>query len=328
VGLLTVASVAVYVYLHLRQAHHLTEQDTVVLADFTNTTGDPVFDDALERALSIQLAQSPFLNILSNQKVRDTLKLMGRSPNERVTRQVAQEIGVRTGSKVVLAGSIASLGSQYVVGLDGVNCTTGDVVVREQMQAASKERVLEALGAVASDMRAKLGESLSSIQKFDTPIRKVTTHSLEALKAFSLGAQADDEKGVTAAIPFYQRAIELDPDFAAAYLTLGGAYSFLLQAGLADENFKRALDLRDRVSELEKFDIQAEYYTDATRELEKAARTLELWKETYPRDTLPHFDLGIIYTTLGQHQKALSEAREYLRLEPGSGSGYVELAIS
>ena len=240
-------------------APELTEKDTVVLADFTNSTGDPVFDDALKQALGVELGQSPFLNILSDRKVEETLRLMGRPSNERITRDVARELCIRTGSKAIVLGSISNLGGQYVLGVDAVGCSSGDTLAKEQEQAASKQDVLKALGKAATSLRARLGESLTTVQKFDVPV-EATTPSLEALKAYSMGITTGRTKGDAEAIPFMKRAIELDPNFAMAYVGLAIHYSNLGRASLAAENARKAYDLRDRVSERERYRISAFYF--------------------------------------------------------------------
>jgi tetratricopeptide (TPR) repeat protein len=313
--------------LYPRHAHALKPTDTIVLADFTNSTGDPVFDDTLKQGLATELQQSPFFNILSDRKARDTLKLMGRSPDDRVTAEMAQDICQRTQSKAVLAGSIANLGSAYVVGLHALNCQTGDSLARAEAQASKKEDVLNALDKAATKLREKVGESLSTIQKYDTPISEATTPSLEALKAYSLGEKAGGEKGAAAAIPFYKRAIELDPNFAVAYAVLGDSYFFLGESGLGSENIQKAYELRDRVSEREKFRISASYYSWFTGELEKADQTSELWAQAYPRDDGPPGNLGFIYASLGQHEKAVAEILEALRLNPYDSGGYYNLIL-
>ena len=255
-------------YFRSRPATPLTEKDTIVLTDFENTTGDAVFDDALKQALGVDLGQSPFLNILSDRRVGETLQLMGRSPSDRVTQDMAREICLRTGTKALLRGSISRLGSQYVVGVEAVNCGTGDTLAKEQAEAASKEDVLKALDKVASSIRTKLGESLASVQKFDVPI-EATTSSLEALKTFSMGVKTTREKGDAVGISFQKRAIELDPNFAMAYALLGLSYANLSQPSRAAENLKKAYELKDRVSEREKLRISANYYYVVTGELEK-----------------------------------------------------------
>jgi serine/threonine protein kinase/tetratricopeptide (TPR) repeat protein len=302
-------------YFRSRPATPLTEKDTIVLADFDNKTGDPVFDDALKQALAVQLGQSPFLNILSDRKVEETLHLMGRTSNERVTRDMARELCIRTGSKAFLLGSISNLGEQYVIGVDAVGCSSGDTLAKEQEEAATKQEVLKALGKAASSLRSKLGESLATIQKFDVPV-EATTPSLEALKAFSMGITTFRTKGNAEAIPFYKRALELDPNFAIAYASLGLVYSNLGQASLSAENIKKAYSLRDRVSEREKYRIAALYYDVVTGEMEQASQVYELWAKSYPKDSVPHSNLGDIYNRLGQYEKAVSQTQEALRLEP------------
>ena len=297
-----------------RPSTPLTEKDMIVLADFDNTTGDVVFDGALKQALAVQLGQSPFLNILSDRKVGETLRLMGHQSSDRITQDVARELCVRTGSKAILLGSISKLGGQYVVGLDAVGCTSGDTLVKEQEEAATKEDVLKALGKAASSLRGKLGESLATIQKFDVPVEATTT-SLEALKAFSMGITTFRTKGNAEAIPFYKRALELDPNLAAAYAALGVVYANLGQASLAAENVKRAYELRDRVSEREKYRITSLYYGYVTGELEQASQVYELWAKSYPQDVVPPINLGDIYAQLGQYEKAVTETQEGLRLE-------------
>ncbi len=302
-------------YYRSRPSTPLTEKDIVVLADFDNTTGDAVFDGALKQALAVQLGQSPFLNILSDRKVGETLRLMGRQSSDRITQEVAREVCVRTGSKAIILGSISNLGGQYVIGVDGVGCNTGDTLAKEQEEAATKQDVLKALGQAAARMRAKLGESLASIQKFDVPV-EATTASLEALKALSMGITTFRTKGNAEAIPFYKRALELDPNFAAAYASLGVAYSNLGQASLAAENIKKAYDLREQVSEREKYRISSMYHGNVTGELEQASQVYELWAKTYPQDLVPPTNLGDIYAQLGQYEKAVTETQYGLRLEP------------
>jgi eukaryotic-like serine/threonine-protein kinase len=324
-AVLIAAVVAGVFFFRPRPAAPLTEKDTIVLADFDNTTGDPVFDGALKQALAVQLGQSPFLNVLSDRKVEETLGLMGRPSNERITRDVARELCVRTGSKAILSGSISKLGAQYVVGVDAVGCSNGDTLAKEQEEAATKEDVLKALSTAAASLRGKLGESLASIQKFDVPVEATTT-SLEALKAYSMGITTSRTKGDAAAIPFYKRALELDPNFAVAYVALGASYGNLGQASLAAENLKKAYALRDRVSEHEKYRISALYYSFVTGELEQATQVYELWAKSYPQDLAPPNNLGVIYSELGQNEKAESETQESLRLEPNAVNGYGNLA--
>jgi serine/threonine protein kinase/Flp pilus assembly protein TadD len=296
-------------------ASPLTEKDTIVLADFTNSTGDPVFDGTLKQALAVDLEQSPFLNVLSDSKAGETLKLMGRTPSERVTAEVATELCLRTGSQAVVSGSIANLGSQYVVALDAVACNDGDSLAKEHAEAASKEGVLKALDASTAALRARLGESLASVQRFDVPM-EATTPSLEALKAYSMGITTGRTKGDSEAVPFMKRAIELDPNFAIAYVALGIDYSNLGQASLAADYAKKAYDLRDRVSDRERFRISAFYFQYVTGEMDKAIEAYELWAKSYPREMVPHGNLGSLYASVGQYDKAITETETAQRLEP------------
>jgi serine/threonine protein kinase/Flp pilus assembly protein TadD len=318
------ALVAGSLYFRSRRAAPLTEKDSVVLADFDNKTGDPVFDDALKQALAVQLGQSPFLNILSDRKVEETLHLMGRQSAERITRDMARELCIRTGSKAFLVGSISNLGGQYVLGVDAIGCSTGDTLAKGQVEAATKQDVLKALGQVASSLRGKLGESLATIQKFDVPV-EATTPSLEALKAFSMGITTFRNKGNAEAIPFYKRAIELDPNFAVAYASLGLVYGNLGQANLSAQYIKKAYELRDRVSEREKYRISALYYQNVTGELEQASQVYELWAKSYPKDSIPPGNLAYIYAQLGQYDKALT-ANEDSQLLQRDVLGYFNTA--
>jgi eukaryotic-like serine/threonine-protein kinase len=300
----------------------LTEKDTIVLADFDNKTGDALFDDTLKQGLFVQLEQSPFLELVSENKVNQTLKLMGRPTGDHLTPEVAREVCQRTGSKAMLTGSIAGIGSQFVIGLKAVNCDTGDVLAGAQEQAAGKEAVLKALDAAAVTLRTKLGESLSSVQKHATPVEEATTQSLEALKAYSLGLKTRSTKGNTAALPLFKRAVELDPKFAMAYRSLAVVYGNLNEIGRAAEFGRKAYDLREKVSERERFSIEGHYYLIVTGELEKAAQTLELWRQTYPRDFIPHGNLAYVYNNLGNLERELEESRGALQLEPNIVSNY------
>jgi eukaryotic-like serine/threonine-protein kinase len=308
-----------------RRAHALTDKDTIVLSDFENKTGDPVFDDTLRQGLSVQLDQSPFLFMISDGKINQTLKLMGRHAGDPLTPEVAREVCQRTGSKAMLTGSIVGLGSQYVIGLKAVNCQSGDLLAEAQEQATGKEGVLKALDAAAIRLRSKLGESLSTVQEYATPLKEATTPSLEALKAYTMGAKTSETKGDTAALPFFKRATELDPNFAAAYFCLADAYSNLGEPALAEQYARKAYELREKVSEREKFDMEALYYQTGTGELEKAAQTLELYQQTYPRNVVPYTNLGAVFMTLGNYEKALNETSEALRLDPNNGTSYVNL---
>jgi serine/threonine protein kinase/tetratricopeptide (TPR) repeat protein len=323
-AVLLLAAVGVFLWQRMH-AKPLTDKDVLVLADFTNTTGDSVFDDTLKLGLSVQLEQSPFLNLVSENKVNETLKLMGRPAGDRLTPEVTREVCQRTSSKAMLAGSIAPLGSQYVIGLRAVNCDTGDVLAEAQEQAAGKEAVLKALDAAAGRMRSKLGESLSSVQRFATPVEAATTASLEALKAYSLGVKTSYAKGFTAALPFFKRAVDLDPSFASAYSSMSGSYTGLHQGGRAAEYVRKAYALREKVSERERFAIEGLYYMNVTGELEKAAQTYELYRQNYPRDELAYRYMGTVYYRLGNREKALEEFREALRLEPSTEAAYSNL---
>ena len=309
-----------------RQRAALSATDTVVVADFSNSTGDPVFDDALKQALLVQLSQSPFLNVLSEQKVSHTLSLMGRSPNDRLTSDLGREVCQRTQSKAMLAGSIASLGSEYVIGLQAVDCESGESVAQEQATASSKEAVLKTLDGVATKLREKLGESLASIQRFDTPIEQITTPSLEALRMCSVAYRTMNTKSQAEAIPFFQRAIELDPNFAAAYVGLGATYANMGESGLAIEYTQKAHELpANRVSSRERFYISAHYYDTVTGELEKARQTYQLWAQDFPRDHGAHLNLAYVYSILGENEKALTEELETTRVNPDLGLGWSNL---
>jgi eukaryotic-like serine/threonine-protein kinase len=317
-AVILIAAVGVaYFFLH-RHPPKLTGKDTIVLADFTNTTGDKVFDDTLKQALAVDLSQSPFLNILSEEKVHRTLREMTLSGSEPLTTALAREVCQRAGSKAYLAGSIAAIGTQYVVSLEALNCANGEVLARQQVTAPGKEQVLSALGSAASRLRNEVGESLNSMQNYDVPLEEATTHSLEALKAYSLGVETGNEKGDAAEIPFIERAIELDPTFAMAYYELSGLYTNLNQPSLAALYSKKAFDLRGHVTEREKFAITAFHYENFTGELEKADRVYEMWTKVYSQDPDPLIVLGSNSMVLGQYEKAATETRESLRLDPSS----------
>jgi DNA-binding winged helix-turn-helix (wHTH) protein/Flp pilus assembly protein TadD len=326
--LLLAALIAGWLFYPWRQVRTLTDKDTIVLSEFDNKTGDPVFDDALKQGLSVQLEQSPFLALISERKVNETLKLMGRSPDERLTANITREVCQRTGTTAMLTGSIASLGSQYVIGLKAVNCNTGDVLAEAQEQVAGKEAVLKALDNAAVILRSKLGESLGSVEKYATPLEEATTPSLEALKAYSLGLRTYSAKGDTAGLPFFKRAVDLDPNFAMPYAQMSSVYWDLNEVGRAAENARKAYDLREKVSERERFNIEGSYYFNATGEMEKAAQTYELWQQTYPRDPTPYRGLGLSAVALGNLEKALEGFREAMRLEPDSGFNYLCLGYA
>ena len=324
-AIVALALVAGVLFLHSRKAHALTGTDTIVLADFANSTGNPVFDDTLKQALAISLRQSPFLKILSDQQVKSTLGLMTKPPNTSLTPEIASEVCQRARSKAYIAGSVASIGNEYVVGLKAVNCQSGDTLALEQVHADGKEKVLDALGSAATKLRSELGESLSSVQKFDVPIEQATTASLEALKTYSLGLKIWNEQGETAAIPFFSKAIELDPNFAMAYCRLGEIYNILGEATKANEYLTKAYPLRDRVTEVEKYNIASQYYFGVTGEMEKAKQLCELWAQSYPRETEAHLNLGFIYSNFGNYEKANAETLEAIKLDPDSSIGYSNL---
>jgi DNA-binding winged helix-turn-helix (wHTH) protein/tetratricopeptide (TPR) repeat protein len=326
---LVVAIVAVAVLVHPHRAPALTEKDTIVIADFANSTGDAVFDDTLKQALSVQLSQSPFLNILPDKKMSETLQMMGHPADERVAEKTALEICQRRHSAAVLSGSITRLGSQYVIGLNAVNCRTGEFLAKQQVRANRKEDVLKAVDQVAMRLRGELGESLSALQKFDVPLEEATTPSLEALRAYSLGQKTLTAKAdYRGAMPLFQRAISLDPNFAMAYASIAASYSDLGENTLGAENIQKAYELRERVTDRERFHIEAEYYDTITGEVEKSLQVCELWEQTYPRDFAPHFIAGNNYDLLGRYEEALLEARESLRLDPEDGLTNTYLAFS
>ncbi len=312
-------------YYRSHQSRPLTEKDTIVLADFTNSTGDAVFDDTLKTALNVSLRQSPFLNVLSASEIATTLQEMTRPAGTKLTPEVARELCLRASSKAYIAGSIGSLGSEYVLELKAVNCQNGDALAQEQVTAASKEKVLDALGGVASKLRGELGESLATVQKFDVPLEQATTSSLEALKAFSLGEKAENEKGPAAALSYHQRAIELDPNFALGYRIVGGDYNQLGQLARATEYYTRAFELRDHASEPEKQSITAAYYRNVTGELDKAAQTYQEQIDSYPRESGPYNNRGLIYAEEGQYEKALEMTRQAVRMRPDTTLFYLNL---
>jgi eukaryotic-like serine/threonine-protein kinase len=306
-----------FYYRSHQQNKRLTEKDTIVLADFANTTGDAVFDDTLKTALTVSLRQSPFLNVLSDGEVAKTLQMMTRPANTKLTPELARELCQRADSKAYIAGSIGSLGSEYVLGLKAVNCQDGDTLAEEQATAASKEKVLDVLGEAASKLRGELGESLATVQKFDVPLEQATTASLEALKAYSLG-----HKTTTAQLPFDQRAIQLDPNFAMGYDALGEDYYSLGEVARASEYYSKAFQLREHASEREKLTITADYYLNVTGETDKAAQTCEEEVQNYPRDSEAHLRLGNVYSAQGQYEKATESYRQALRLAPDNVAPY------
>jgi len=315
-------------YRSRQQGKRLTEKDTIVLADFANSTGDAIFDDTLKTALNVSLRQSPFLNVLSDDQVAATLQQMTRSRSTKLTPEVARELCQRAGSRAYIAGTVGSLGSQYVLGLKAVNCQSGDTLAQEQVTAASKEKVLDTLGEAASKLRGELGESLATVQKFDVPLEQATTSSLEALKAYSLGEKTNREKGPAASLPYHQRAIELDPNFALGYDAVGADYYGLAELGRASEYYTKAFQLREHASEREKLVITADYYDTVTGEVDKASQTYEEMIQSYPRDYRAHLDLGNEYASQGQYERATESYRQSLRLAPDSSGPYANLGNS
>jgi serine/threonine protein kinase len=325
-AVLVVASlVAGGLYSGLHHGTRLTDKDTIVLADFTNTTGDPVFDDTLKQGLAIQLEQSPFLSLVSEPRIQQTLRLMGEPPDAQLTPAIARELCQRVEGAAELEGSIANLGSEYVLGLKATNCGTGSSLAKVQVTADSKEHVLKALDEGATNLRGKLGESLSTVKKYDTPVEQATTPSLEALNAYSLGLKTKDIKGDKAALPLFDRAIQLDPSFAMAFALLGTSYSNLGERNRAAENLRKAYQMRERVSDREKFYIDSYYQEVVVGDLDKAGQVYQLWAQVYPRDERPVGNLGLLYGYVGQYEKGLPQAREASRLQPGSGLRYANL---
>ena len=315
-----------------QRRRHLTGKDTVVVADFANSTDDAVFDDTLKTALNISLRQSPFLKVLPDQQVAETLQLMTRPANTNLTPEVARELCLRAGSKAYIAGSIARLGSEYVLGVKAVNCQNGETLAQQLATAAIREKVLDTLGDATSKLRRELGESLASVQKFDVPLAQATTNSLEALKAFSLGQRAYQASGFPAALPYDLHAIELDPNFAMGYRALGLDYSSLGEADRANQYFTRAYQLRDHASEREKLEIVAAYQRHVTGDLDKAAQTFQEEMETYPREVVGYIGLAIIYSEQGEYEKSNELYQQQMRAVPGrltwfEGLAYNNLAL-
>jgi DNA-binding winged helix-turn-helix (wHTH) protein/tetratricopeptide (TPR) repeat protein len=316
-------------YLYFHRAPKLTDKDTIVLADFANTTGDPVFDGTLRQGLAVQLEQSPFLSLISEERIQQALTLMGKPPDARLTPEIAREICERTASAAVLEGSIASLGSQYVLGLRAENCRTGDVLDDEQVQAAKKEDVLNVLGKITTKFRSRVGESLAMVQKHNTPLEEATTSSLDALKAYSTALKIVSSRGSPAAEPLFKRATQLDPKFAMAHAWVGRVYDDLGESALSAESTKVAFQLRDRASDAEKLFITASYEMQVMGNMEKAQQTCEAWAATYPRAVIPHdFLSGIIYPPFGKYEKGIEEAQKAIERDPDFAVGYLTLAYS
>jgi serine/threonine protein kinase/tetratricopeptide (TPR) repeat protein len=318
IALIVIGAIATGSYLYLKRKPALTNSDTILLTEFINTTGEAVFDGTLKQALAVQLGQTPFLNIFPDDRVRETLRFMGRSADERITKEVGKEICERQGIKAMLVGSIASLGSHYVITLEALNARSGDPIAREQVEAESKEKVLSSLGAAASSLRKKLGESLSSIKQYDVAIEQATTSSLEALKAYAMGNEERNKGKVRESLAFYQRAVELDPNFAMAYARIAVFYGNQNQFESAKEYVQKAYELRDRVSEREKLYITEKYYNYVTGEIDKAIETQQTWSKLYPTDFTPHNNLALNYLYVGRYDEALQEALEAVRLSPNN----------
>jgi len=326
-ALLVVAAAYYFYYFH--RSAKLTDTDTIVLADFTNSTGDPVFDGTLRQGMTVQLEQSPFLSLISEERIQKTLALMSQSPDARLTPELGREICLRTGSAAVLDGSIASLGTQYVLGLRVADCATGKLLDAEQVQAARKEDVLDALSKMASRFRTRIGESLATVERHDTPLAEATTPSLEALKAYSTGWKVSTTVGDAASVPFFQRAIQIDSQFAMGHAMLGRMYGDLGESGLAAVSIRKAYELRDRASDRERFYIETNYDLVVTGNLEQARQTCEAWGRTYPRDMNAAFLLaGWIYPYLGQYEESVASARRAIEIDPGAAPPYNALVLS
>jgi len=329
VGLVVVlAGVAGWIYSE-RHARALTQKDTVVLLGFTNKTGEPIFDDTLRQGLASQLQQSPFLSLVSEQRVQQTMRLMGQAGDSKLTPSMAGDLCQRTGSKAYLSGSISRMGSQYVIGVSAVNCQTGDNLAEEQVTADGKENVLKELGSASTQLRKKLGESLKTVQELDTPIEQATTPSLEALQSYSLGRKTMVGMGdYTAAVPLFENSVHLDPNFAMAYAMLGTAYHNLGEKILSAKSTKKAYELRGRVSEWERFYIESHYHHFVTGDLEKARKAYEVWEQIYPREEVATINLGVIHQSLGEYDKSLEEFRDALRLGPAESLNFGNLTLA
>jgi eukaryotic-like serine/threonine-protein kinase len=318
VSVVLIAGFVVYA----RRPVKLTERDSILLADFENSTAAPVFDDTLKRALALKLEESPFLSVVPDQRVRETLRYMGRSPDEKLTPAIAREVCQRRGVKALLSGSIARLGSQYVISLEAANCETGDILAREQVDAAGESKVLQAMGGAISQLRGRLGESLSSVQKFDVSMEEATTPSLEALRAFSLGENLRAKGQQIEAIPFFEHAIQLDSNFAMSYNRLAALYLGIGEPARSSEYSKKAFELRQHGTERERLILSASYYYQGIGDFDKAIVQYDVWKKSYPRDFVPHTNLAALYNDAGQFELALEEGREGLRISGGHALSY------
>jgi eukaryotic-like serine/threonine-protein kinase len=315
-------------YWRLHRTTHLSEKDTIVLADFANSTGDPLFDGTLKQALAIQLEQSPFLNVLSDKQVNDTLKLMQHPTTERVTQATAKEVCLRANSRAVLAGSIAPIESRYRIDLKTVDCQSGDTLATAQAESTDRNKVLKALAEAANKLRRELGESLGSVERFKQPLEEATTSSLDALQAYTQGRKKQAEEGEAAAVPYFKLAVDLDPNFAYAYVALGISHFYLYEYSQAAANLKKAFELRERVSQRERFAIEGYYYDWVTGEIDKMGKTHMEWAQTYPRDYTPHLRLNAYYRFVGQFEKAVSEGRQALDLAPDNAACAYALMIA
>ncbi len=323
-----IALALVALFLFSGRAHVLNEKDTILLAEFTNTTGDTVFDGTLRQGLSVQLEQSPFLSIVSDEQIQETLRMMGQKPDVKLTVEIARDLCRRTGSAAVLEGSIAQIGTQYLLTVRATNCTSGKSLASTEAEAADKNHVLDALGKTASDIRTKLGESLSTVHKFDLPLEQATTPSLEALEAFSRGRKASATE-FAAGIPHFKRAIELDPNFALAYAWLGRTYADVGEPDAAVDNIRKAYELRDRTSEAERYFIAANFHLEVTGNMDDAQQTCELWTQAYPRAELPHaFLSALILPIFARYEKAVDEAEVAIRVNPDSSIPYLPLMFN
>jgi eukaryotic-like serine/threonine-protein kinase len=318
VVVILVAAVGGFFFYRSKQTPKLSAKDTIVLADFDNKTGDAVFDDTLRQALTVALNQSPYLNVLGDNKVASTLKLMSKPANTPLTGDVARELCQRSDSKAYIAGSIAPLGTEFVLGLKAINCQSGDVLAQEQQTASSKEKILDALGDAASKLRGQLGESLASVQKYDVKLQEATTTSLEALKAYSMGQKVQQQQSQAGALPYFQKAIELDPNFAAAYLGVGNVYGSQAELSRASEYFRKAYELRDHTSDREKANIEVSYFENVTGEWEKATRTREQLLTVYPGRASDFNNLAADYEILGQYFKSLDIFQKAIQLDPSN----------
>ena len=325
-GALIIVAAAGILTSRFHRVPKLTDRDTIVLADFVNTTGDPVFDGTLQQGITVQLEQSPYLRLIPEGRVRQTLRLMGQRAGAPLTAELARDLCQRTGSAAVVEGSIASLGTQYVVGLRAVNCVSGDVLDNEQLQAGEKNDVLNSLSQIVRNFRSRVGESPASLSHNDTPLAEATTPSLEALKAYTTGLKVHFSTGALTALPLFRRAVEIDPEFAMAYSYLGRMYANLDESDLAAESIRRSWQLRDRVSDREKFQIDTRYEALLTGNLEETRQTCEAWVRTYPRDPQPHIGLSNYYQSAGQYEKAAAEAEKAIGIDPDFSSGYDSLA--